>query len=236
MCALARASRSLNCRAQGHHLAQYLSGPTTTRTTTTTRLRERRVQTGRWIVVLFSGSLGLTHLKQVCSEYSSPWHLVCHVSLHPSLGRSHALLISIAKVISRSLGRQLQSLKVVIGASERERKSSIVYHPGGTRNLFVVVPRICLRPPRGPVKGSCSSRPSLTPAEEGVPSLCRRLANKENGASVVVRKTDRQTEREREREEGRGGTSSILPRPAPERNRARILLGFVLLLLLFHPQ
>ena len=160
--------------------------------------------------------------------------MVCHVSLHPSLGRSHALLISIAKVISRSLGRQLQSLKVVIGASERERKSSIVYHPGGTRNLFVVVPRICLRPPRGPVKGSCSSRPSLTPAEEGVPSLCRRLANKENGASVVVRKTDRQTERERE--EGRGGTSSILPRPAPERNRARILLGFVLLLLLFHPQ
>ena len=124
---------------------------------------------------------------------------MCHVSLHPSLGRSHALLISIAKVISRSLGRQLQSLKVVIGASERERKSSIVYHPGGTRNLFVVVPRICLRPPRGPVKGSCSSRPSLTPAEEGVPSLCRRLANKENGASVVVRKTDRQTERERER-------------------------------------
>ena len=126
--------------------------------------------------------------------------MVCHVSLHPSLGRSHALLISIAKVISRSLGRQLQSLKVVIGASERERKSSIVYHPGGTRNLFVVVPRICLRPPRGPVKGSCSSRPSLTPAEEGVPSLCRRLANKENGASVVVRKTDRQTDRERDGE------------------------------------
>ena len=102
---------------------------------------------------------------------------------------------------SESLGRQLQSLKVVIGASERERKSSIVYHPGGTRNLFVVVPRICLRPPRGPVKGSCSSRPSLTPAEEGVPSLCRRLANKENGASVVVRKTDRQRERERKGEE-----------------------------------
>ena len=102
---------------------------------------------------------------------------------------------------SESLGRQLQSLKVVIGASERERKSSIVYHPGGTRNLFVVVPRICPRPPRGPVKGSCSSRPSLTPAEEGVPSLCRRLANKENGASVVVRKTDRQRERERKGEE-----------------------------------
>lgn len=121
MCALARASRSLNCRAQGHHLAQYLFGPTTTRTTTT-RLRERRVQTGRWIVVVFSGSLGLTHLKQVCSEYSSPWHLVCHVSLHPSLGRSHALLISIAKVKSKSSGRQLQSLKVVIGASERERE------------------------------------------------------------------------------------------------------------------
>ena len=190
MCALARASRSLNCRAQGHHLAQYLSRPTTTRTTTTTRLRERRVQTGRWIVVLFSGSLGLTHLKQVCSEYSSPWHLVCHVSLHPSLGRSHALLISIAKVISKSLGRQLQSLKVVIGASERERKSSIVYHPGGTRNLFVVVPRICPRPPRGPVKGSCSSRPSLTPAEEGVPSLCRRLANKKKAR---VSSSERQT-------------------------------------------
>jgi len=125
----------------------------------------------------------------------------------PVLGKTPRFIDIIDRVKSKSLGRQLQSLKVVVGASLQRESEFKCFIP----SWWYAKP-ICSGPtdlpssPAGAGKGQLLVSTFLNARKRGstlsLPQV-GKSKNKKDASVVVVRKTDRQTDRQRVRERER---------------------------------